>query len=495
VIVYSIALRIAYMPSPNLISEEAYYWNYAQHLDWGYLDHPPMVAWIIKLGSMVLGNTEIGVRIGAMVCWLVAAGFGYGFARELLGRRTAVGVVLVMSVLPFFFGIGCIMTPDAPLTACWAGALFFLSRALLRERPGAWVAAGVCIGLGMLSKYTIGLLVPATVLFVLTDRRSRRWLARPQPYIACIVAAVLFSPVVYWNATHNWASFVFQTARRMNEAPIFSLHTLLGEIMLLLTPTVLAGAAAVLIARPLLGMRFARTAFTQRTRLFLLAFTLTPLAVVTVFSLTHEPKLNWTGPTWLAVLPFAVWAMAPAQKDRCGAFVSAIRRLWMPTIISMMLLLGAVFHFLALGFPGIPYPRHISDIAGWKDLQRQIAGIESATRAQTGTMPLIVGMDRYNISSELAFYGAPDGPSRTAGRNLFGQSGLMYAYWFPQSEQHGKTIIAVARERGPLEGGGVVSRFDSLTQIGTLPVSLNGRSIGQYYYRVGFGYRAQPATR
>jgi hypothetical protein len=71
----------------------------------------------------------------------------------------------------------------------------------------------------------------------------------------------------------------------------------------------------------------------------------------------------------------------------------------------------------------------------------------------------------------------------------------MYGYWFPQSEQSGKPIIAVARERGPLEGGGVVSRFDSLSQLGTLPVSLNGHAIGQYYYRVGFGYRATPDGR
>ncbi|MBI5868977.1 MAG: glycosyltransferase family 39 protein, partial [candidate division Zixibacteria bacterium] len=345
-VLYSIVLRLVYIGVPNLIPEEAYYWNYAQHLDWGYLDHPPMVAWIIKLGTLSFGNSEFGVRIGALVCWLVAAGFAYALARELLGRRSAVGVMLLVSTLPFYFGAGCLMTPDAPLTACWSGALYFLHRAILRERPGAWIGAGVCIGLGMLSKYTIGLLVLATFLCLLIDSQSRRWLARPQPYLAGLIAAALFLPVIYWNATHNWASFVFQTARRINEPSVFSLHTLLGECMVLLTPTVFAGALVILASRRGLAQRLSGMMDAGRRRLLLLSFTLIPLAVVTVFSLTHEPKLNWTGPAWLATLPYAAWVMMPSQKSG-GGFTAILRWLWRPTFVGMLLLFGAVFHYLA----------------------------------------------------------------------------------------------------------------------------------------------------
>ncbi len=489
-VLYSIGLRLVYIGVPNLIPEEAYYWNYAQHLDWGYLDHPPMVAWIIKLGTLGFGNTEFGVRIGAAVCGLVAAGFAYALARELFGRRTAVGVMLLVSALPFYFGAGCLMTPDAPLTACWSGALYFLYRAILRERPGAWIGAGVCIGLGMLSKYTIGLLVPATLLCLLIDSRSRRWLARPQPYLAGLIAAALFLPVIYWNATHGWVSFVFQTARRINEPSVFSLHTLLGECMVLLTPTVFAGALVILAARGRLAHRLFRIMDAGRRRFLLLAVTLIPLAVVTVFSLTHEPKLNWTGPAWLAALPFAAWVMLPSQTSG-GAFTEIVRKLWRPTLVAMLLLFGAVFHYLALGFPGIAYPKSTWDIAGWKELQTQVSAIEASVRANT-TQPLIAGFDRYNISSELAFYGAPDGPRHAAGQHLFGEPALMYEFWFPAAEQQGKTIVIVSRHRDWLDGEKVVPRFDSLSAITTLPVSLNGKEIGKYYARVGFGYRANP---
>jgi dolichol-phosphate mannosyltransferase len=65
VVAYVMALRLAFLGLVNLLPEEAYYWNYSQHPDIGYLDHPPMVAWLIWLGTSVFGNTEFGVRIGS----------------------------------------------------------------------------------------------------------------------------------------------------------------------------------------------------------------------------------------------------------------------------------------------------------------------------------------------------------------------------------------------------------------------------------------------
>ncbi|MBI5868719.1 MAG: hypothetical protein HZB43_10630 [candidate division Zixibacteria bacterium] len=159
--------------------------------------------------------------------------------------------------------------------------------------------------------------------------------------------------------------------------------------------------------------------------------------------------------------------------------------------MAMLLLFGAVFHYLALGFPGVAYPKSTWDIAGWKDLQKQVSAIEASVRTNT-TQPLIAGFDRYNISSELAFYGAPEGPRHAAGQHLFGEPPLMYEFWFPALAQQGKTIIIVSRHRDWLDGEKVVPRFDSLSAISTLPVSLNGEEIGKYYVRVGFGYRAKP---
>ena len=225
VLAYVVLLRFVFLGTLNLLPQEAYYWNYSQHLDIGYLDHPPMVAWIIWLGTQLAGNTEFGVRIGASITWIVAAFFCFQLTRNLYGKTAAFVAIMLFCILPFFFATGLLMTPDAPLTAAWAGTLAFLERALIGNRREAWLGVGLCMGLGMLSKYTIVLLGPATLLFILLDPGLRRWLWQPWPYLAVLIATLVFSPVILWNVLNDWASFSFQGARRFQEIDeVFSSH-------------------------------------------------------------------------------------------------------------------------------------------------------------------------------------------------------------------------------------------------------------------------------
>jgi dolichol-phosphate mannosyltransferase len=65
IVAYLLVLKLIFINSVNLIPEEAYYWNYARHLDWSYLDHPPMVGWLIWLSTSLLGKSELSVRLPA----------------------------------------------------------------------------------------------------------------------------------------------------------------------------------------------------------------------------------------------------------------------------------------------------------------------------------------------------------------------------------------------------------------------------------------------
>src|SRR5450631_1471326 len=230
---YAFFLRLVYSAQVELIPEEAYYWNYSRHLDIGYLDHPPLVAWLIRFGTTLFGNTEFGVRFGALCCGAAAAFFIFRLTRNLFGESSALLALALLQVLPFFFLSGMLMTPDAPLTAAWAASLYFLERALVAGQPRAWLWAGAALGLGLLSKYTIGMMAVAALLFLALDPPSRRWFRRWEPYGAALIAAAVFSPVIVWNAQHEWASFAFQTSRRLAERPRFSLHKLIGGAMVL----------------------------------------------------------------------------------------------------------------------------------------------------------------------------------------------------------------------------------------------------------------------
>ena len=490
IVVYALALRLVFLASVNLLPEEAYYWNYAQHLDIGYLDHPPMVAWLIWAGTRLFGDTEFAVRLGAYSCWIVAAAFCFLLTRNLYGRSAAVIAVLLLAVLPFFFGIGMIMTPDAPLTAAWAAALYFLERALLGEQRTAWLRVGICFGLGLLSKYTIALLGPATILFMLLDPRSRTWFRRSSPYVAALAAAVLFSPVIIWNAQHDWASFMFQGPQRLQAAPRFSLFHLLASIMVLLTPV---GVAAIVAA--LRRKARARVQGSQQSRdrrsLFAAIFTLAPLSVFVLFSLFHQVKLDWTGPVWLAMLPMLAADIARGRQA-IGEWPYALRRTWGPTIAALLLAYGLALHYLTLGLPALGYSGDLTVLPiGWKEFGRQAALIEQEIESITGQEPLRVGTDKYFLSSQMAFYDPVDrdGAATTAGRSLFGHDSLMYDYWFPARHQQGQTIILFALKPDELSDPALTTKFSSLGPVREQVIYKRGMRAGRFFYRVGNGFR------
>jgi dolichol-phosphate mannosyltransferase len=485
-ILYSFVLRLVYAGSIELMPEESYYWNYSRHLDFGYLDHPPMVAWLIRAATAIFGQTEFGVRAGALCCGLITSIFVYKLARDLFGEVVALVALLLAQALPYFFLSGLLMTPDALMVAAWAGSLYFLERALLGGQSRAWWLAGVCLGIGMISKYSIALLGAAAVAFMLWDRESRRWWRRPEPYIGALIALVIFSPVIVWNAQHDWASFAFQTSRRLAEKPQFALHKLIGSILVLITP-IGALAAAALLRRPA-ESDLAPEAI--RRRLLTGLAILLPLSVFAAFSLRHEVKLDWTGALWTAALP----AMAFAMIKRAGMdrFSNGIRAAWMPTILAMLLIYGAGLQYLVLGLPRVGYDRHIEVIpVGWRDLSTRITAVANSYRQETGSEPLIVGMDRYAIASELAFYGGSRRPLglATANSSLFGGMGLMYERWMPPQAQDGRNLLLVAWSRGELEDRSIDARVQRLGPIVDDELVRDGIMIRHYYHRLAFDYR------
>ena len=118
--------------------------NYAKRLDIGYLDHPPMVAWLIHLGTAVFGDSEFGVRFFALVSSLVAGFFVFRLTSLLYDRRVATTALLLQQVLPFFFMTGFMTTPDAPLPRAGLARFIFWresSSTGVRRRGLAWARA------------------------------------------------------------------------------------------------------------------------------------------------------------------------------------------------------------------------------------------------------------------------------------------------------------------------------------------------------------------
>ena len=483
--VYAVALRIVFQGNIDLIPQEAYYWNYAQHPALGYLDHPPMVAWLIWLGTSVFGDTEFGVRIVATLAWLTTAFFMFRLTKNLFGQTAAFLALMLLSVFPFYFLIGILTTPDAPLTAAWAGALYFLERALRAKDARAWLGVGVCVGLGMLSKYTIALLGPATLIYLLADPRSRLWLLTKWPYLCAGVVAVVFTPVIAWNTNHDWASFQFQGSRRWFQSTLeFSLPTLVLFMAALLGPIgiSLAGHAVSRMVR-LPARRFLREA-----GMFVFIFTLAPLSVFVFYSLLHPVKLNWTGPVWLALLPAMANVVVKAiRKGDRPRFMASLQITTALSIVAFALLL----HYLALGLPLIGHTGKLRGLpVAWEEFGAEVGRIKANLEAETGQPPLLAGMDTYNVASELAFYSTGPATLETVtSQNLFGRNGLMFDTWYSNRSSDGRDVILVSVKEAGVSDDGLSAWFESIGPVEQQAVRKNGTVAGRFFYRIGYGFR------
>ncbi len=489
---YVVVLRLLFIGLADLLPQEAYYWNYSQHLDFGYLDHPPMVAWLIWAGTNVFGNNEFGVRIAAWLGWFVTAFFSFRLTHRLFGKSAAFVSLLLVAALPFYFGAGFFMTPDAPLTAAWAGTLYFLERTLIGSRRKAWWGVGICMGLGMLSKYTIALLGPATLLFMLVDTRARAWLKRPEPYLAAVLALLIFSPVIFWNLENGLASFAFQSTRRMEGMFQFSLPKLIANAAILLTPPALIAALAALwTLHRRANVDIITEERVQRISRFMLVFTLAPLAVFIAFSLTRGVKLNWTGPLWLAVLPAISIAILSVTK-RSSRFDLWVRRGWVPTLSLSLVVYGIALNYLVLGIPGFGYVVKLPGTPiAWSEFGREANALWHEVKQSTGVEPLLIGLDTYNIASELAFYASchGEGVANSVGRGPLGQDSLMYAHWFKPDRLRGRPAIMFAFKRHQIDNPRLSKHFATLSEPVERTIVKDGKLAGHFYYRIGYGYR------
>lgn len=509
--IYSVLLRLFYLGATDLIFEEAYYWNYAKHLDIGYLDHPPMVAWTIKLFISLLGNTEFGVRAGAFLFWFVTAFYTYRLTREIFGRAIASRAFVLVAILPVYFFGGLFISPDAPLMAFWSMATYYAHRALAADDKRAWLGLGIAVGLGAISKYSIALLGLAIVLFVLGNRESRKWLSRPEPYVAVTIALLLFSPVIIWNMQNDWSSLAFQSQGRLASKYSFSLPRIIGNVLVLLTPTGIFSIAAIMLCRKSLPIPAASggelsAGELARSYRLLPWLTLFPVAVFALLSLFRASKLNWTGPTWIAMLPFVALLVTPTHDFRTQKLLQWCQRLWPATLIICLIIYGAFFHYLSLGLPGVPYPKN-QHLIGWQGFGRDIEALVTRLERETGQEILVVGMDRNRIASGLAYYrtraigiSKPDGVvSRdptllTASEHLFDGVGLMYERWFPAEKQNGRTMLLICADKASLDSSRVRSHVTEMDEINDIEIRKNGRSAGHYYYRLVKGYRAIPSS-
>jgi 4-amino-4-deoxy-L-arabinose transferase-like glycosyltransferase len=394
IIVALVGLRLLAGAVTPITFDEAYYWMWSKHLAGGFYDHPPMVAVLIRAGTMIAGDTEIGVRLVSILLALPMSYAVYRTAEILFGGvRIAATAALLLNVTLMAAVGTMIVTPDAPLLVASSFVLLFCAKVLQTGRGAWWLAVGAAVGAALLSKYTAMFFGAAILIWLVAVPKLRHWLLSPWPYLGGLVSLLIFAPVLLWNADHQWVSFIKQLGRARIEdfRPTF-IAELIPTQFVFATPLVfILGAMG-------LSALIVRRAGALGSRVLIDVMVWTIVAYFVWHALHARVEANWFAPVYPAfVVAAAVAVHCVPWGPRAQRTVAVCLRGAVPVGIVMFaaLILQANSGLLS-GYRRDATVRSVG--VGWRPLADDI----EAVRARVGAN-CVLAMD-YGTTAWLSFY-------------------------------------------------------------------------------------------
>jgi len=383
-------VRIAglYVSSVDLFFDEAQYWDWSRELAFGYFSKPPLLAWIIAATDPVCGSSEACARITSPIFYLATSLVIYAVADALYGRVVAAWSALAFAIATGVVFSSRIVSTDVPLLFFWAVALLAYVR-LLDAPDWRWVVAlGVALGLGMLAKYAMIYFVMSAICAAFIDRKARALLARPQTWVAILIAALILSPNVYWNVANGFATVKHTgdniTGGAMQFRPGWAAE-FFGAQFAVAGPVVFGAFLVILV-------RMWRVDISRSDRL-MLAFSVPTLALITGLSFFRSANANWAAPALLSmtILTVAWWL----RNDHRIALKTTLA---IGLIAQVVVLAGDAYAYRlslpVLGRGADIYKRTL----GWRELGSRAAELARITHA-----PTVAAEGRAEVA-ELIFY-------------------------------------------------------------------------------------------
>jgi len=399
-ILLGLAARLLLADGFLLAPEEANVWRYSRVLAGGYPEHPPLLAWAIHSSVGILGNNEVAVRLPTILGFFVAGIYLNLLTARWGSWRGACHMQLLLQGLLLSNGLALVATPDGLLLPCWSGALYHVSMALEQRRssPGSWLWAGFWFGLGLLSKFTAILFLPALLVCLASASRTRQVLGQAAPWLGLLTALAMQFPLLNWNRQHDWLTFRF-FIDTLHLSMAFSWRPLLDF---------LAAQAALLspLLLPLIWLSWGSALTGLSTREYrmkqLTWFSLLPFGVILLLSSGTREHSTWSAPAYLSALVLTTLLFAPKPGGRISwIWLTSLLSAWG---ISILVLLQAVTSLLPIP---LALDRTAREITGWHALARTVdkALLEMPRPDQT----FVFSDERY-LADELAFYltGQPD---------------------------------------------------------------------------------------
>jgi hypothetical protein len=426
--------------------DELYFLSCAQHLAWGYVDQPPLIAVVAKFARALFGDSLYAIRILPALAAAATVALTGRFTRRLGGGLVAQSLAMLgIALAPFYLAVGNLLTMNAFEPLLWIGSAYLFLRADEDDLPVRWIALGIVAGLGLVNKYSMFFFLGSCVLAIALTP-GRRSLRRPGFGVAVVIALAIVAPTLAWQAQHGWPQLtVLHNAAAEKNVVVGPFAFYVQQILMmnpLAAPLWLAGLYALLF-----------TATGRRLRWYGIAYVL-----LSAIYLTLGAKVYYLAP----IYPVLFAAGAALLEARFVSLSWATPAYSILLLVSGLAIAPAAFPLLPLGtfiryehvldFRGIKMerhpegkvPQHFADQLGWNTLVAKLARAYDALPASEQREAIVFTRD-YGQASAVDFLGSRYGlPKAISGHNnyfLYGTRGAS-----------GNVVIAIGIDASQLRG-------------------------------------------
>lgn len=422
----------------GMFRDEFYYVACSGRLAWGYVDHPPLSIFFLRLLRLAFGDSLTAMRLAAALAVALLAWLAAGLAKEMGGSRFAQFLAaLACGVAPVYLAVGSFYSMNIFEPLCWMGCAWIVLRLAGGGRRELWLPFGVLAGLALLNKHSM-LFFGAALAAGLLLTKERRLLAGKWPWIGGAVALWFLFPNLLWLARNHWATLEFmRNAQQWKNLPMSPLEFFKAQVLLqhpLTLPLWLAGLGAFLFHPALKKYRFCGLAF----------------AFLFVLFVAQRGKPYYLSPFFpLLLAAGAVLAdrMAAGRIGRAARGVYAALLLFgglalLPMWVPLLPVEGQIRYTRAIGMAPPQMERGratelhqvYADRFGWKEMVAEVARAYDSLSAQERAECAIY-TENYGQAGAVDLFGPRHGlPKAISGHNN-------YWLWGPGARSGGVLII------------------------------------------------------
>ena len=452
-----ILLGVNAMGGYGRVRDEFYYIVCSDRLAWGYVDHPPLSVFLLRLVRTLLGDSIFAIRL---LPALSAAGLVYltgVLTRELNGGKAAQRLAcLAVAVAPMYLVGSSFYSMNAFEPLLWMGAAVLLLRILKSGREELWLPFGCLMGIGLQNKLGVLVFGLALVTGMLLSGEWRRFRSKWM-WLGGAASYLIAFPYVLWQMANGWPTLEFmQNARELKHAALSPMQFLSAQVLFqhpFAAPLWLTGLVALLFNKGL-----------KKYRLFAWAY----LVMLAIF-IALKGKPYYASPFYPILLAAGAVAIETFGRGK--------RRRYVPSIYALVLLIGGLITLpLCLpvlpvqtlvqvadtaglrppkmhNYPSAKLPQVFADRFGWKEMVAEIARVYATLTPQEQSVAAIFTQN-YGQASAVDFFGAQYGlPKAISGHNN-------YWLWGPRGAS-GEVLIIVGGSADQHK-----TAFDSVEQVG-----------------------------